>query len=97
MPFGIGYKMSVYEVVTLSLTISWRITFTDYLDDVSTTYVDAATLDDVTRELADQSENKFNAGFQRGNPNNNDKYGFIGLHILYSIKDPKRGCDNIVY
>jgi len=97
IPFGIGYKINVYEFLTLSLNMSWRITFTDYLDDVSTTYIDPATLDVLNTELADQSENKFNAGFQRGNPHNNDKYGFVGLHILYSIKDPKKGCDNIVY
>tara|TARA_Y100001968_G_C19387034_1_gene733421 strand:+ start:226 stop:1062 length:837 start_codon:yes stop_codon:yes gene_type:complete len=97
IPFGVGYKINVYEFLTLSLNISWRITFTDYLDDVSTTYIDPTTMGDLNADLADQSENKFDVGFQRGNPNNNDKYGFIGMHILYSIKDPQKGCDNIVY
>ena len=97
IPFGFGYKFNVYDVLTLSVNISWRITFTDYLDDVSTTYIDASRLDEIDAELVDQSNKKFTPGFQRGNPYNNDKYGFLGVHILYSIKDPKKECNNIVY
>ena len=97
IPFGFGYKINVYDFLTLSLNFSWRITFTDYLDDVSNTYIDLSRFDVINAELADQSKNKFSPGFQRGNPYNNDKYGFIGLHILYSIKDPKKECNNIVY
>ena len=97
IPFGFGYKFNVYDVLTLSLNISWRITFTDYLDDVSTTYIDVTRLDEIDAELVDQSNKKFTPGFQRGDPYNNDKYGFLGIHILYSIKDPKKECNNIVY
>ena len=77
IPFGFGYKFNVYDVLTLSVNISWRITFTDYLDDVSTTYIDASRLDEIDAELVDQSNKKFTPGFQRGNPYNNDKYGFL--------------------
>jgi len=97
IPFGFGYKFNVYDILTLSLNISWRITFTDYIDDVSTTYIDVTRLDEIDAELVDQSNKKFTPGFQRGNPYNNDKYGFLGIHILYSIKDPKKECNNIVY
>jgi len=97
IPFGFGYKINVYEFLTLNLNISWRITFTDYLDDVSNTYIDLSRLDEINAELSDQSNNKFRPGFQRGNPHNNDKYGFVGINILYSIKDPKKECNNIVY
>jgi len=97
IPIGIGYKINVYEFLTLSMSISWRMTFTDYIDDVSTIYVDESILNDLGNELADQSENNFASGFQRGNPYNNDKYGFVGISILYSIQDPKKDCNNIIY
>ncbi|KIC93750.1 DUF6089 family protein [Flavihumibacter solisilvae] len=44
LPFGAGIKFRVTERVTLGYEIGLRKTFTDYLDDLSTTYVDEATL-----------------------------------------------------
>jgi len=95
IPFGFGYKINVYDYLTLNFNFSWRITFTDYIDDVSKTYVDPNILSDLGAELSDQSDNRFPEGFQRGDPNQNDKYGFIGLTILYSIKDRQNTCENI--
>ena len=40
IPFGGGAKISVSDDVRVGVEISLRKTFTDYLDDVSTTYVD---------------------------------------------------------
>ena len=97
IPFGVGYKINIYEYLTLNINLSWRITFTDYIDDVSTTYVNPDILSELGAELANPSENKFKEGFQRGDPNQNDKYGFLGLTILYSIKDPQQNCENITY
>ena len=95
IPFGIGYKFNIYEFITLNFNISWRITFTDYIDDVSKTYVNESSFNQLANELANQSETKFPNGFQRGNPYNKDKYGFFGLSIIYSIKDPSKGCGNM--
>jgi hypothetical protein len=39
IPVGGGLKWAVTDRITLSGEIGWRKTFTDYLDDVSTTYV----------------------------------------------------------
>jgi hypothetical protein len=44
IPFGGGIKFRINDRVVLSYEIGMRKTFTDYLDDVSTTYVDQATL-----------------------------------------------------
>jgi hypothetical protein len=44
IPFGGGIKFRITDNVTLSYEIGLRKLFTDYLDDVSTTYVDRATL-----------------------------------------------------
>jgi hypothetical protein len=95
IPFGIGYKFNIFNFITLNCNISWRITFTDYLDDVSKTYVDPSMSNQLGNELANQSDTEFSNGFQRGNPYNNDKYGFFGISIMYSIKDPKSKCSNL--
>jgi len=97
IPIGIGYKINVYDYLTLSFNCGWRLTFTDYIDDVSNTYVNESILTELGEELADPSHIDFEDGFQRGDPYSKDKYGFIGLGILYSIEDPKKGCNNIVY
>ena len=97
IPIGIGYKINIYEYITLSFNMSWRITFNDYIDNVSETYVEESILTTLAAELADQSYDGFTNGFQRGDSYSTDKYGFIGISILYSIKDPNNGCDNIVY
>lgn len=41
IPFGAGIKYNVSENINISFEISHRYTFTDYLDDVSTTYIGA--------------------------------------------------------
>lgn len=44
VPVGGGIKMALSANISAGFEISIRKTFTDYLDDVSTTYVDSATL-----------------------------------------------------
>lgn len=96
IPFGIGYKANIFNYITLSLTVGWRVTFNDYLDDVSTTYIDESIMTDLALELAEPSSHNFSDGFQRGDPNNKDKYGFFGVSIIYSIKDPKQECIDFI-
>jgi len=97
IPIGIGYKINIYEYLTLSFHCGWRLTFNDYIDDVSSTYVNESVLNSLGEELADLSLIDFEDGFQRGDPYSKDKYGFFGISILYSISDPNDGCNNIVY
>ena len=40
IPMGIGFRYRVAEAITLGYELGMRKTFTDYLDDVSTNYVD---------------------------------------------------------
>jgi hypothetical protein len=42
VPFGAGVKYSINERINIGFEIVHRVTGTDYLDDVSTTYVDPA-------------------------------------------------------
>lgn len=44
IPFGAGIRLRMSEKVTLAYEFGLRKTFTDYLDDVSTTYVDPVAL-----------------------------------------------------
>jgi hypothetical protein len=44
IPFGGGIKLRVTDNVVLAYEVGFRKLFTDYLDDVSTTYVDENTL-----------------------------------------------------
>ena len=70
-----------------------RYTFTDYIDDVSTTYANpiaiGAEKGSVARELSDPSVDRKstidNTGRQRGNSKNNDLYAFTGVIITFKI------------
>ncbi|MBX2944399.1 MAG: hypothetical protein KF725_01095 [Cyclobacteriaceae bacterium] len=44
IPFGLGARFRINEVMDLSAEFGFRYTFTDYLDDVSGNYVDLTTL-----------------------------------------------------
>lgn len=89
--FGLGYKFNITRMFTGALEWGMRRTGTDYLDDVSTTYPDPSVFDTnpIAMTLHDQSlENRGeNAGFQRGNPNTNDWYSFVGIVLTFRIKD----------
>ncbi len=89
--FGIGYKFNITRQFTGAFEWGLRRTGTDYLDDISTTYPDAAVFEGnpIALELYDRSlENRGqNAGFQRGNPNVNDWYAFAGITLTIRIKD----------
>jgi hypothetical protein len=74
----------------IGIDVSYRLAFTDYLDDVSTTYVDNAQLrtsqGDMAADLADRRANTSgSAGGIRGNPEDNDGYGTITISYSYVI------------
>jgi hypothetical protein len=43
IPFGVGFRFRINEVMDFSTEFGFRYTFTDYLDDVSGNYVDLTT------------------------------------------------------
>jgi hypothetical protein len=94
VPFGFGWKQSITRNLNVGLEVSFRKTFTDYLDDVSTTYVDPDDLIRVHGQISADLSNRtgevgeyipYNDKNPRGNPDNNDWYYFAGLTISYSI------------
>lgn len=91
-PVGIGAKYELSSLFNLRAELVYRITGTDYLDDVSTDYIDpnlysnyftgtrltnALLLNDRQYEL--DPTHITVVGDQRGNPNNNDGYFTFSL------------------
>ena len=52
LPIGVGFRYELSREWTLGIELVHRITFTDYMDDVSTTYFDNAQIKDTQGELA---------------------------------------------
>ena len=94
IPFGGGVKFAITDNLHLGVEVGFRKLFTDYLDDVSTTYVDPADLLAARGQLAvdmsyrgDDVGNPVypSKGAGRGGPNHNDTYYFTGLHLTYRL------------
>lgn len=105
IPFGAGVKFALTENVFLGLEVSLRKTFTDYLDDVSSTYVDqnkllaargaeAVELAFRTNELPGHQKDTYPPdGTPRGNPNTKDWYYFTGITLSFRLGS-NRGAAN---
>lgn len=96
-PFGLGIKWNPWKGATLMLEWGMRATLTDYLDDVSTRYVDPNILTVNGKDaviLADQSINVTvdNTDRQRGFMKNKDWYSYLGFYLTFRIKDRKDDC-----
>lgn len=89
IPFGVGFKVNLGEKTAFNIEYGLRKTFTDFLDDVSGTYVDpnqlalengtiAATLSDRSLE----GERSFGA---RGNDATKDWYAMFNLGITFRL------------
>lgn len=96
LPFGAGVKYAFNDRVRLGLELGIRKLFTDYLDDVSSRYVDPADLLTAKGQLAvDMSyrgdelpggnPNYPAKGAQRGGVKHKDSYYFLGLHLTYRL------------
>ena len=91
IPFGIGVKYSVSQRVGLAFEWGMRKTFTDYIDDISTSYPLVAELTDpiYRSDLTDPTGTHL-AGEQRGNPKTMDWFNFVGISITVEFDVFKR-------
>ncbi len=101
LPFGGGLKFSLSDNLRVGVELSLRKTFTDYLDDVSSTYVDENLL--LTNrgpqavELAYRGDELKTGltypveGTQRGTEVRNDWYYFTGLTVSYRLGNGSGG------
>jgi len=98
IPLGLGFKFRLTERVNIGMDVGLRKTFTDYLDDVSGSYV---TYSDLLREngslaaalgnregelIGDGTEPVIrNTGDVRGNPDTKDWYYTAGVTVSYQL------------
>lgn len=99
-PFGVGVKYSINERINIGFEIVYRFTNTDYLDDVSKTYVDPALFPpnpdgspSVAYLLSDRSyetgERIGIKGRQRGNSQNKDAFATAMFYISFNLQSYK--------
>ena len=97
VPFGVGIKCRLGKAFSLAAEYGFRMTWTDYLDDVSKTYVGSALImqnsDDgaLAAQLADRSgevvEGYVNAvGIKRGDDALNDWYAYFHVSVGISFE-----------
>lgn len=97
MPFGVGVKVRLNKTFSLTAEYGFRMTWTDYLDDVSTTYVGSTLLESEVLEggmaarMADRSgeveAGYMNApGIKRGDDALNDWYAFMNVSIGVNLE-----------
>lgn len=96
LPFGGGLKLALSENVRIRFEVGFRKTFSDYLDDVSSTYADRTQL------LANNGQRAVDLAFRgdelkttnlvypvvdtkRGNAANKDLYYFAGMGISFRL------------
>lgn len=87
MPFGVGVRWRVSKSLSLAVEYGFRKTWTDYLDDVSTTYVGsellAAQVSDgvMAAQVADRSSEPNAPGIKRGDDSLDDWYSYFNLSV----------------
>lgn len=104
-PLGLGFKYNIDRNFSIGAEFGARYTLTDYIDDVSTTYVDNEWLADynpLAARIADKSIQtnddtdplpfvQYGAGNQRGESLYNDFYFFSLVYISYKLRTGRNG------
>ena len=101
IPFGVGVKYALNERINIGFEVLHRFTNTDYLDDVSKTYVNALAvfptnpdgspsngylLHDRSYELGDPIGID---GRQRGNDRQKDQFATAQFHVTFNLQSYK--------
>ena len=93
LPMGGGVKYTLNDRLNIMLSFSGRKTYTDYLDDVSTTYPGIPTeFDAASIEMSDPTYSH-NKDEQRGNDLEDDWYFYTGISITFRLNNSSVGCD----
>ncbi len=106
IPFGVGFSYGWNKYWSIGLEYGFRKTFTDYIDDCSTTYVDPAIYGNTSdpheymsqlfsnpalqQNTDDPLYNSTRPGQQRGDPKKKDAYMFAQFNIYYKIHTNKK-------
>ena len=102
IPMGFGAKYLLSERVNLSTEFLYRHTFTDYIDDVSTTYIDpalffkylspqnatiASEISDKTIGYVTPGVSRYAPGTQRGDATQMDSYFSVSMKLAVRLGD----------
>ncbi|MFM9911112.1 MAG: DUF6089 family protein [Chitinophagaceae bacterium] len=103
LPIGLGFRYELSAQLNLQAEVVHRMLFTDYLDDVSTKYIDQSLFDyyldpknsSIAKQLADRRLNiNSNAGnlseLQRGDPSKKDAFFSFNIKIAVVLNREKR-------
>jgi hypothetical protein len=96
MPFGVGFKYAMNEKMNIGFEIAHRFTNTDYIDDVSKTYVGIdkfPSLPDASPSVAQLMQDRSYElgtpigveGRQRGLPNQKDQYIIAEITFSFNL------------
>ena len=101
IPFGVGFKYAINERINLGFEVVHRFTNTDYLDDVSTTYVDPAIFpplppNNAPNPAALLSDRSYETGTpiggkdrQRGNSQQKDQFATATFYVSFNLQSYK--------
>lgn len=99
IPYGIGFKYGLNRRWNIGLEYGIRKTFTDYIDDVSTTYFDNQLIMEhsgaIAADLADPSPGtnpNWTAAYQqRGDAKDKDTYMFMMINVTVKLYTTRQG------
>jgi hypothetical protein len=98
VPFGFGFKYGLNRLWSIGLEYGVRKTFTDYIDDVSTSYYDNNAIYQANGPeaayLADPSSGPPTwtmGGQQRGDSTDKDTYMFATISLTYKLRTDRNG------
>lgn len=96
VPVGLGLKCYMNRSWMIALEYGVRVTFTDYLDDVSGTYAKPFFIESqygpIASAMADPGPILHDAGTARGNSKNKDRYSIFGVSVTYRLVTSKVKC-----
>ena len=96
VPFGMGYRQSLGRDFSLAAELGWRRYGTDYMDDTSGDFVDAAALEEERGAVAAYFSNPGNVsysnGLARGTAEQRDWTIFAGLTLFYNLSPRDERC-----
>ena len=96
-----GFKVNLGPAIAFQMEWGLRKTWTDYLDDVSTSYVNPVELRQARGELALEMADRIldlpdelstSQGLQRGDSGLDDKYGFFLASIAFRVSKKPTSC-----
>ncbi|MGD1847216.1 MAG: DUF6089 family protein [Salibacteraceae bacterium] len=109
IPIGGGFYYTYKRQHRIGWEFGWRITFTDYLDDASSFYIDPDLhQSELAAALANRSADrqndprflgldKYKTGSIRGEPSNNDSYLFTQFSYSFVLRGQRRNIRHKSY